>query len=140
MSRSGGVDLTWGDGQHTFRLAIGQLRDLEEKTKVGPFELFERLRLNRWKVDDLAHVLRVGLIGGGMPAPQAVDLVTRHIDEWPLIESAMVAQAVLLAALVGSEADPAGKGQAVAAESAGASPASSEAARPAASRRRKSTK
>jgi hypothetical protein len=140
MSRSGGVDLTWGDGQHTFRLAIGQLRDLEEKTKVGPFELFERLRLNRWKVDDLAHVLRVGLIGGGMSAPSAVDLVTRHIDEWPLVESAMVAQAVLLAALVGSEADPAGKGQAAEAVSAGASPASSETARPAASRRRKSTK
>lgn len=140
MSRSGGVDITWGDGEHKFRLAIGQLRDLEEKTKVGPFELFEKLRLNRWRVDDLAHVLRVGLVGGGMSAPAAVDLVTRHIDEWPLVESALVAQAVLLAALVGSEADPAGKGQADAAESAGASPASSGTARPAASRRRKSTK
>lgn len=140
MSRSGGVDLTWGDGQHNFRLAIGQLRDLEEKTKVGPFELFERLRLNRWKVDDLAHVLRTGLIGGGMPAPQAVDLVTRHIDEWPLVESALVAQAVMLAALVGSQDDPAGKAAAAGADSAGASPASSGTARPAASRRRKSTK
>lgn len=140
MSRSGGIDLTWGDGEHTFRLAIGQLRDLEEKTKVGPFELFERLRQNRWRVDDLAHILRVGLIGGGMAAPQAVDLVTRHIDEWPLVESALVAQAVLVAALVGAPDDPVGKGQAAGAESAGVSPASSGTAQPAASRRRKSTK
>lgn len=140
MSRSGGVDITWGDGEHKFRLAIGQLRDLEEKTKVGPFELFEKLRTNRWRVDDLAHVIRVGLVGGGMPTPQAVDLVTRHIDEWPLVESALVAQAVMLAALVGSQDDPAGKQAAAGAESAGASPASSGTARPAASRRRKSTK
>lgn len=140
MSRSGGVDITWGDGQHTFRLAIGQLRDLEEKTKVGPFELFEKLRTNRWRVDDLAHVIRVGLIGGGMPTPQAVDLVTRHIDEWPLVESALVAQAVMLAALVGSQDDPAGKEAAAGAGSAGASPASTGTARRSGSRRGKSTK
>jgi Phage tail tube protein, GTA-gp10 len=98
------------------------------------------LRQNRWRVDDVAHVLRVGLIGGGMPAPQAVDLVTRHIDEWPLIESALVAQAVIMAALAGSQDDPVGKGVAAGVESAGASPASTATAQRSGSRRGKSTK
>lgn len=140
MSRSGAIDLVWGDGEHRFRLAIGQLEELEQITKIGPFELFEKMLRKQWRVGEVRHVIRIGLIGGGMGPADAVALVDRYISEWPWTESVGVALHILTAALVGSEADPAGKAEAGDEDTAGASPASSGTAQRAASRRRKSTK
>jgi len=140
MSRSGRIDLLWGDGEHTYRLAIKQLEELEEKTKSTPLEVFDRLNGRRWHVSDVYQVLRLGLIGGGMPVAEAAAFVTRHLDEWSLIESAGIALSVMVAALVGDPGDPVGKEEAGEAPSASASPASTETAPRSASRRSKSAK
>ena len=150
MSRDASIDLVWGDGQHRFRLAIGELRELEEKRKAGPVQLAERLTGlydmfgNRtatpsWRVDDIRETIRLGLIGGGMAPHEAVALVDGYMDRWPLLRSAGVAAQILDAALSGHPDEPVGKGQAVEGKQASASPASTATGPRSATRRKKST-
>lgn len=109
MSATAAITLAWGDGEHTFRLAIGQLRELQEKCNAGPFEIADRLETKRWRIDDLREVLRLGLIGGGKAPAEALTLVRRYVDERPFAENVYPAYSVLLAALVGAPDDPVGK-------------------------------
>jgi hypothetical protein len=109
MSRTGAIDLVWGDGEYTFRLPIGQLRELQEKTGVGPGELADRMLHGKWRIDDLRETLRLGLIGGGMEPTKATVLIRRYFDDRPLLENVKPAHVVLLAALVGSQEEPVGK-------------------------------
>lgn len=101
MSADASITMAWGDGEHRFRLAIGQLRELQDKCGAGPAEILRRVADGTWRVDDLREVLRLGLIGGGKAPLEALALVQRYVDERPLLESVMPARAVLLAALVG---------------------------------------
>ena len=112
MSADASVTITWGDGDHRFRLAIGQLRELQEKCAAGPMEVLDRLATRRWRVDDVRETIRLGLIGGGLEPIKALPLVKHYIDERPIMESVPAAQAVLIAALIGVEEDPAGKAEA----------------------------
>lgn len=112
MSADGSITLTWGDGEHKFRLAIGQLRELQDKCGAGPLEVLDRLATRRWRVEDVRETMRLGLIGGGMEPIKAIPLVKHYIDERPLMESIPAAQAVLMAALVGVPDDEVGKGEA----------------------------
>lgn len=149
MSRSGAVDLSWGDGEHSFRLPIKQLQELEEKCGAGTFEIYGRLSPTKdvfgnvaaapaWRVADLYHTIRLGLVGGGMPAHEAVKLVDRYFDEWPKIETAIVCAGILGESLSGHEAEPVGKAEAAeAAKPESTSVASIEpAVRPARSRKK----
>lgn len=97
------VTLTWADGEHTFKLALGQLRELQEKTNAGPLELLKRLHNGTWRIDDPREVVRLGLIGGGAKPVEALKLVTRYVDERPATEGVMVAQAILMVALYPEE-------------------------------------
>ena len=106
---SGSLSLDWADGHHIFRLAIAQLRELQDKTGVGPAALFDRLASRQWRVDDLRETIRLGLIGGGMDPLDALALVRRYVDERPLLESVEPAWRILAAALVGPSDDQPGK-------------------------------
>ena len=131
MSADASLTMAWGDGEHRFRLAIGQLRELQEKCNAGPAEIFQRLLDRTWRVDDLREVLRLGLIGGGMKPAEALVLVKRYVDERPLLENVGPALQVLTAALVGPEDIASGKVGAPATEETDGSPsAPSTAAEP----------
>jgi hypothetical protein len=55
-----------------------------------------------WRVEDVRHTLRLGLIGGGMPASDAIKLVKRYVDDRPAwAENAKIAQGVLAMAIFG---------------------------------------
>ncbi len=58
-NRNAAVDLDFGDGPHRFRLAMGELEELQEKTGVGPFALMHRLISGEWKVADVREPLRL---------------------------------------------------------------------------------
>lgn len=120
MGRDARVSLAWGDGERAFRLGIGELRELQEKTDAGPAWIFERLRAGTWRVDDIRETLRLGLIGGGAPPAEAAALVARYVDVRPLMENRQPAMAVLLAALVGAEDEPIPKPAAAEAPTSGA--------------------
>lgn len=110
MSANGSITFDWADGEHTFRLAIGHLRELQDKTDCGPMQVFDRLSSKSWRVDDVREVIRLGLIGGGMKPLDALVLTKRYVDEQGinLVENALAAQNILLAALVGVRDDQVG--------------------------------
>ena len=124
------VTLDWADDEHSFCLRLGELRELQDKTGFGPQKLMRRVADGDWHVDDLRETLRLGLIGAGMSAPEALKLVRRYVDERPLIESIKPALAVLVAVLSGFEAASPRKKRKPAKRTttASTSPASTEAA------------
>lgn len=107
MSRHGDVTLVWADGEYTFRLAIAQLRELQEKCDAGPLELYRRMLIGNWRLDDIRETIRLGLIGGGqVPPAAALKLVIRYVDDRPLLESAEIARVILGVILLPVEDDP----------------------------------
>ena len=64
MSRHGDTTFEWGDGEYTFRIGIREWEKLDEKCGVGPEEMLNRLRGDKWRVRDLVEVHRLGLEGG----------------------------------------------------------------------------
>lgn len=112
MSRNGSIEIAWNGGEHTFRLAIGEWVQLQEKCDIGPPELLARLGEGRWRIHDVRETIRLGLIGGGMKPADANILVQRNVDERPLIENVMVARAIVIASLVGVPDEAVGKDQA----------------------------
>lgn len=110
MSGTGRVTINWGGDEREFRLAIGQLRRLQEKTGVGPMAMATRLAGGTFMVDDVRETIRLGLIGGGMKPFDADALVKEYVDERPLLENVITAREIVMAALVGDMNDEVGKG------------------------------
>ena len=104
-----GVELTWAGGEHEFKLTIDLLRALQEKCDAGPAFILQRLTQNRWMVDDVIQPIRLGLEGGGMSKEDARKLVKKFVEDRPLTESVLTAQAILMAALYGAQDDPVGE-------------------------------
>lgn len=111
MSRLAIVDLEFGGEERQFRLGVGELARLQEKTGVGPYELHLRLLHGSWRCDDIRETIRLGLIGGGAPPEDAARLVRDHVDERPRMEPLPIAQVVLGVALYGVEDEQPGKSQ-----------------------------
>lgn len=115
MSADGSLRLFWGDGEQTFRFAIGQFRELQENINkrrvaigapmVGPMSLVRLLQANDAWPDDVRDVLRLGLIGGGMKPADAHRLMTHYFDAVPPLENMKPAFTVLLAGLAGVPGD-----------------------------------
>lgn len=127
MSRDASIDFDWADDHYTFRLALGQLRELQEKTGVGPLALLNRLNDGTWQVDDPREVLRCGLIGAGMEPLPALSLVRRYVDERPRMEGVKPAYLILAAALFGTdEEELPGKTEAAMMTEGSASPPSTD--------------
>jgi hypothetical protein len=109
-NRNGRIELEFADGTYGFRLAIGELEELQEKTGVGPYVLLKRLLTQEWLLDDVRQTIRLGLIGGGVEPIPAKKLVERYVDQrsdW--LNNAMLAQAIVSAALVGAPEELPGK-------------------------------
>lgn len=102
MSRNASVDLDWADGTYKFRMAWGQLAELQEKTDAGPFVILQRLSNGSWKVEDITNVIRLGLIGGGMKPVDALKLVRTYVEDRPPMENVLTAQAILAAGVMGA--------------------------------------
>lgn len=100
-----GVDLTWKGGEASFALPIEMLRALQDRCDAGPAWVLARLGSGQWYVDDIVSTIRLGLEGGGMDKEAARKLVRLHVEDRPLTESVMTAQAILLHALYGGEDD-----------------------------------
>jgi hypothetical protein len=109
MSRDGHVDLDLDGTTRRFRLGIGDLEALQEATGAGPAALLHRFHAGRrYRFRDVRDVLRLGLIGGGTPVPQA-HAVARSLDGLPCIPLIAKAALVLAAALEGTEDERVGR-------------------------------
>lgn len=109
MSRDARIELDWADGTYSFRLGWGELEQLQEACDAGPFVIITRLQDGTWKVGDIAHVLRLGLIGGGMAPAEALKKVRAYVEDRPPVENILFAQAVLGVAVQGAPEEVLGK-------------------------------
>jgi hypothetical protein len=109
MSRSAEISLAFGGEERQFRLPLGRLRALQEKTDCGPMELLRRFLSGEWRVDDLRETLLQGLIGGGLDQGAATKLVMSNFDDLPLQPFVTMAQAIVMAAVVGAEDEDLGE-------------------------------
>ena len=69
------VTKVWPGGEHAFRLGIGELRAIEQRSDAGVFVVLMRLLSQLAKIDDIIGPIRLGLIGGGLPEKDAQKLV-----------------------------------------------------------------
>lgn len=102
MSRDAKITLDWADDTYVFRLAWGQLVELQEKCDAGPYIILQRLYEGSWKMLDVSEPIRLGLIGGGMEPVKALKLVREYVQARPVNESVLYAQAILSAGLMGA--------------------------------------
>lgn len=101
-TRDGSIDLIWPDEERTFRLRLGELRELQEKCgNRGPMTIINALTMGTWLVDDIVQPIRLGLIGAGMTQADAAKLVQTHLGDGRLKEGIFVAQAILMRAITG---------------------------------------
>ena len=134
MSADAKVTLAWFDGEDDFRLGIGEIRALQEKTGAGPSTLRRRLISGDWFIDDVRETIRLGLIGAGLSPGEALAKVRRGVDNRPFGEAVVLAATIIAAAVVGVPNDPVGKAPAEETETeatgASSSPQSTEQERP----------
>ena len=103
------VSMTWAGGEHDFLLTIDLLRALQDRCDAGPHFIHERLCTRRWMVNDVTETIRLGLEGGGTSKSDARKLVKTYVEDRPLTESVLTAQAILLASLFGQVDDQPGE-------------------------------
>lgn len=99
MSRTATARFEWAGEERTFRLAVRQLEELQDACDAGPQYLYELLASGLGRQKYIAETLRLGLIGGGMPAAEADRLVKRNI--FPLADNVLPAMTVLAAVVQG---------------------------------------
>jgi hypothetical protein len=107
--RDARIELDWADGTYPFRLPWGQLAELQEKCDAGPYVILQRLHNGTWRIEDIANVIRLGLIGGGMPPAEALKKTRAYVEERPPMENVVPAQAILGIALMGAPDEPSGE-------------------------------
>lgn len=123
-STDGSVVLTWGDGEYTFALHGKQIEHLEVVCKLPFGQLAARIFSQMPAYRDVRETILQGLIGGGMPATDAANLVKTYVDGVPFdrrndpSSPLKTAVAVMSAAWFGvSELEFSSKGEAPAGES-----------------------
>lgn len=105
MSRTGAVTLQFADSEYEFRLRLKQLMELDEKFEAGPAFMLTEFASGKWRLPWVRDIIRLGLIGGGETPAKAFALVRDYVDDRPLLETALHAQAILSAAVIGFEGD-----------------------------------
>lgn len=110
MNNQGEVTTQWADGTYTFRLTVNGIIELEQKCDAPFAVLFSRLMAGEYKYNDVSETIRLGLIGGGMKAVDALKIVTEYGT--PIAENVPVARAIVAGAMYGFEASPLGEAMA----------------------------
>lgn len=107
MSRDASIGpLPWADGKYLFKLGWGELALLQEATDCGPLFLLDRLAGKHWRVQDISHSIRLGLIGGGLEPAKALALVANYVEARPPTENLMLAYAIVAAGVQGAPDEP----------------------------------
>ena len=107
--RDARVSFDWADGTYSFRLAWGQLAELQEKCDAGPYVVLQRLHGGAWRVEDISNIIRLGLIGGGLEPSPALKLTRAYVETRPPMENLIPAQVILSAALMGAPDEKSGE-------------------------------
>lgn len=104
--------IVWAGGEHSFRLGIGELRAIEQRSNAGCSIVLARLLNSSWYIDDVFGPIRLGLIGGGMPQNEAQKMVDKVAADQSPYALAVTAADVLRRFIVWEDADQPGEPQA----------------------------
>lgn len=85
----------FGDGTYTFTLTDTVIEELQHKTGLGIGALFLRMSSSQFRVADMEHVIRLGLIGGGTNPAEAQRLVDAYAKNRPFDETFPLALDIL---------------------------------------------
>jgi len=108
------VLLNWQGGEHEFALRLGELRKMQDACNAGPHEVFDRLRNQTYKIDDIIEPIRLGLIGAGsVESKDAGKLVIQMWEQVGAEYLRLTAMTVLARSLYGPEDDLPGEDQGV---------------------------
>jgi len=98
------VRIDFAGERRSFDLSpIGCVRRLQDACDAGPQFILNRLFDGSWKDHDLREPIIQGLVGAGMAQRDAQALVEKWVDPEPKRQFIPIAQAVLMAWLVGAE-------------------------------------
>ena len=117
MARDASVTLPWADGNYTFRLGWAELIMLQEACDAGPFEILAHLSTTKWKIQEISHVIRCGLIGGGIEPAKALTLVQTYVEKRPPMENLVFAKGILSVGVHGAPDEKPGEADAAPAAS-----------------------
>jgi hypothetical protein len=109
MSRDATIELTFAGDVRTFKLAIENVLAIEDACACGITEIAARLSSQTWRTRDVTEAIRIGLVGAGVEGLIAKRLVEEHVVPGRLMEHALIAQAIVMAALVGDPREQVGK-------------------------------
>ena len=76
----------FGDAEHVFALTDAMIIELERVTETGIGALYLRVTRANFTLADLGHVIRLGLIGGGLKPERAHALCAAYAADRPLEE------------------------------------------------------
>ncbi len=107
--RSCEVTMDFADHTYTFKLPLIRIAELEEKCQAPIGTIYKRVLLGEYHANDLIEAVRLGLIGGGLTAQDARNLIERYCDHWPLDIWHGHALAILSACIVGYEPEEEGE-------------------------------
>lgn len=102
------IDLDWGGKVRPFRIRIGEMLQLQEACGTGIGAIYFRLVGGQFRIEDVQHTLRLGLIGGGHDPSKARILVQQQIEAVPLMQSQLVAAEILETLFSGVDPAPDG--------------------------------
>ena len=93
----------WAGKERLFRLNFGDVLDLEEACGDAIGAIFLRVSTGRFRANDLWHVIRLALIGGGETKVEAKRLMEAHFETKPYLDHASLAGDILIAVMTGVE-------------------------------------
>lgn len=103
----------FGNGAHGFALRWTQVSELETLAQKGSFQLLSTFAAcgnpardpeaaSAFRQQDLREVIRLGLVGAGMNAVEAIKMVRDYVEGRPIEEVLPLGIEVLSAAMFGS--------------------------------------
>jgi hypothetical protein len=102
--------MDFGDGRYLFKLKLKQLAELQEKCGAGIGEIYARVVLGHYRVEDLVHGIRLGLVGGAQGivdevevkvSPELANKLTERYCDRPLEDVWMIAKLIYQACIHG---------------------------------------
>lgn len=99
------IELPFGNGLQKFCMGFNEAASFEDEHKISLMWLFQHSMTanGACEVKYIKDVLRWGLIGGGMPSTEALQLVNRYVDNRPIAEHFLTALNVLEVAFYGTK-------------------------------------
>jgi Phage tail tube protein, GTA-gp10 len=93
----------FGDGEKTFALPADQIHELEKTTGAGIGLLCQRIPEGIFRLVELVEIIRLALIGGGMPPKDAAHYADTYSAKRPLAESFPITVAILRLVWIGED-------------------------------------